>query len=277
MRVLMSDSEDELVGPVSSVEVESAPLLMVDGQLVEGERVLCLRVSYDLEGRKLQELNYDVHGVLTKKNLSSYSQAGELEEIKTYGPDGSLVFRRVYEKDVDSNTVAELVYSGPETSNVRTTIYSFDQSGKLVSQTTLPSNDEPSIRMLLLYDDQNRIREVSICMSNTTGPVLIPGSGGTSMMSANESRLKADGPCGDDLLTSRTMFSRDSDGHLLEITTYTGEGALVSREAYAKEYDSNGNWIKQTLSKWKPESAEFQPTKVSYRKIVYHSTPRQHQ
>lgn len=271
MRELMSDSDDELVGQVSTVDVESAPLLIINGQLVERERVLRLRVSYDLEGRKLQELNYDYRGVLTKKDLSIYSSAGDLEEIQTYAPDGSLVSRRVYQKDVDSNTVAELFYLGQETSNVRKTIFSFDQSGKLVSQTTVPSNDEPSIRMLLIYDTQNRLREVSMCMSNTKLPVLIPGIAGQSIMSANELRPKAGGPCGDGLLTSRTTFSRDSDGHLLESATYTGEGALVSREAYTGEYDANGNWIKQTLSKWKPESAEFQPTKMTYRRIVYNS------
>lgn len=272
MRVLVSNSDDELIGPVSTIDVESAPLHMIDGKLVEGERFLCLSVSYDLEGRKLQELNYDVHGVLTKENLSIYSQAGELEEIQTYAPDGSLVLRRVYQKDVDSSTVAELVYSGQETSNMSKTIYSFDQSGKLVSQTTLPANDEPSIRMLLLYDNQNRIREVSICMSTPTGPVLTPGGAGKSIMLSPESILKADGPCGDDLLTSRTVFSRDSAGHLLESATYTGEGALMGSEAYAREYDSNGNWIKQTLSKWNHESGGFQPVKVSYRKITYNST-----
>jgi hypothetical protein len=273
MEPLTSDSEDELLGQVSTVDVESAQLLRVNGKLVEDERILSLKVSYDIEGRKLQELNYDDRGVLTRKNLSIYSQAGELEEIRSYAPDGSLVSRRVYYKDVDSNTVAELIYSGHETSNARKTVYSFSESGKVVSQTILPSIDQPSMQMqmLILYDTQDRLREVSICMSNAKDLVLVPGDAGESIMLSNELRLKGAGPCGDGLLTSRTAFSRDGAGRLLEAATYTGEGVLVSRESYAREYDSHGNWIKQILSKWKPASAEFQPIKMSYRKIVYNS------
>jgi hypothetical protein len=271
MHALTSDSEDELVGPVSTVDVESAPLLLIDGRVVEGKRIPSLKVRYDPEGRKLEELNYDDRGVLVRKNLSTYGEAGELEQVRAYASDGSLVSRRVYSRDVDTDTVAELTYNGQETSEVQKTIYSFDTGGKMVSQTILPSTDQPSLQMLMIYDDRDRLLEVSICMGNTDSLVVVPGVGGESIMLSGElkDKLKRAGPCGDGLLTSRTTFTRDSAGHLSEAATYNGEGVLVSREAYAREYDSNGNWIKQTLSKWKPESAEFLPIKMSYRKIIY--------
>ena len=77
------------------------------------------------------------------------------------------------------------------------------------------------------------------------------------------------GYCSDGLLTSRTAFTRDPAGHLLEVATYTADGVLVSRESHAREYDSHGNWIKETVSKWKSDSSEFEPVLLTYRKIAY--------
>jgi hypothetical protein len=262
-----SDPEDELVGLVRSVVIEKAEFSIADGELVEGQRRLVRRVNYDIEGRQLEELNYDHGGVLVKKSLSIYDLTGLLQEILTYSADGSLICRQVYSHDLGKRTVDELAYRA---SKITKTLYSLDENGRMVSQTALDSVGHMSTKLVMQYDLQNRLYEASVCMSDSEGLAIVPGVGMSTMLS-NEMRhrLKGRGPCADDLLTSKTVFKRDHDGHLVEVAVYTGEGVLIERNAYSREYDSHGNWTKQTQSKWTPESDRFEPVALNYRKIVY--------
>src|SRR6266498_589411 len=253
-----SDPEDELIGLVSSVVIEKAEFSIADGELVEGQRSLVRKVNYDTEGRQLEELSYDHGGVLIKKSLSIYDLTGLLQEILTYSADGSLICRQVYSHDVGKRTVEELAYRASE---ITKTLYSLDENGRMVSQTVLNSVGHMSTKLVLQYDLQNRLSEASVCVSNSEDLAMVPGGGGMSIMLSNEMRhrLKGVGPCSDALLTSKTVFKWDHDGHLMEVEVYTGEGVLIERNAYSREYDSYGNWIKQTQSKWRSESDRFEP------------------
>lgn len=262
-----SDPEDEVVGLVRSVVIEKAEFSIADGELVQGQRRLVRKVNYDTEGRQLEELNYDHGGVLVKKSLSIYDLTGLLQEILTYSADGSLICRQVYSHDLGKRTVEELAYRA---NKITKTLYSLDENGRMVSQTALDSVGHMSTKLVMQYDLQNRLSEASVCMSDGEGLAIVPGVGMSTMLS-NEMRhrLKGRGPCADGLLTSKTVFKRDHHGHLVEVAVYTGEGVLIERNACSREYDSHGNWIKQTQSKWRPESDRFEPVALTYRKIVY--------
>jgi antitoxin component YwqK of YwqJK toxin-antitoxin module len=263
------NSQDELAGAVRRVVVERAKLQNADRKLVEMQRRLVSETDYDSQGRQLEEVIYDPQGVLLKRSLRNYDPTGDLKEIMTYAPDGSLVCRQVYDHDRSNRTIKELAYKGHQ---IAETIYSLDETGKVISQTTVDSDAQMSTRLLFQYDAQSRVCEISICVSDSKQLAIVPGGpDGTSVMLSDDMRHKLKGvvPCSNGLLTSRTVFGRDRLGHLVETAMYSGEGVLIDRTSYSREFDSHGNWIKETQSKWSSESNAFQPVESTYRKIVY--------
>jgi hypothetical protein len=271
MSLATSDPEDELAGRVRTVIIEKAELQMTNGKLAEGQRRLLRKITYDSEMRELEELNYDSHGVLIKRSLRIYDLTGKLQEIRTYTPDGSLICRQVYSQDLGNRIIEELAYRGRETLEVTKTVYSLDESGKVVTQTTLDALGQLSTRLVMEYNMRGTLYAISMCVCDSDQLAVVPGGAGTSVLLSDEMRhrLKGLGPCSDALLTSRTVFSRDRGGHLIEVAIYTGEGVLVDRIAYSREYDSHGNWIRETQSKWEPQADKFEPLVVTYRKIIY--------
>ena len=75
----------------------------------------------------------------------------------------------------------------------------------------------------------------------------------------------------DDRIASRMVFKYNEKGHIAEVEDYEEE-VLTQKTTFAYEYDSRGNWIKQTLTKWIEESGQLhsQPTMAYYREITYY-------
>ena len=269
MDVPTSDLQDNLVGAVHNVVVERVELQPRDGKLVESQRRLVLKTNYDSKGRQIEEVNYDPRGVFFKRSLRIYDPTGELQEIRAYTLDGSLICRQVYSHDLANRTIKELAYDGHE---ITETVYALDENGKVISQSKVDSVAQLSIRLLMQYDVQGRLSEIATCVSDSNLLAIVPGGGGgSSIMLSDEMRhrIKGVAPCLDGLLTSKTIFSRDQSGHLVEVATYSGDGVLLGRNGYSREYDSQGNWIKETESKWQSQSNRFEPVALTYRKIIY--------
>jgi hypothetical protein len=269
MDLPIPDLQDKLFGAIRSVVVEKAELRRANGRLVEMERMLVRKTNYDSKGRQREEVIYDLGGVVFRKTRRFYDPTGDLQEIRTYTPDGLLICRQVYNKDPGNRTIKEVAYKGNE---ITETIYSLDENGKVVGQTTLDSIAEMSIKLLMQYDANGRLGEISTCVSDSKRLAIVPGGpDGASVILSDEMRhrIKGVGLCSDGLLTSRTVFSRDDSGHLVEVAVYSGDGILVERYGHSREYDAHGNWIKETHTKWKPESDRFEPVALTYRRIVY--------
>lgn len=56
----------------------------------------------------------------------------------------------------------------------------------------------------------------------------------------------------------------------MERATYDAEGKLREKVNYEREYDTRGNWIKQVVSKWNPQTEKSEMTQVYYRAITYY-------
>jgi len=269
MDLPIPDLQDKLSGAIRRVVVERAELRRANGKLVEMERTLVRKTNYDSEGRQREEVIYDPRGVVFRETRRFYDPTGDLQEVRTYTPDGLLICRQVYNQDPGNRSIKEVAYEGNE---ITETVYSLDENGKVVGQTTLDSIAEMSIRLHMQYDANGRLSEISTCVSDSKRLTIVPGGpDGTSVILSDEMRhrIKGVGPCSDGLLTSRTVLSRDDSGHLVEVAVYSGEGILVERYGHSREYDAHGNWIKETQTKWKPESNRFEPVALTYRRILY--------
>jgi len=74
------------------------------------------------------------------------------------------------------------------------------------------------------------------------------------------------------LLKYLYVYAYDDKGNQIEETYYNGDGSLASKSVYAYEYDSDGNWVKQTESKEFSRfgKAYFEPSRICIRTITYY-------
>ena len=76
-----------------------------------------------------------------------------------------------------------------------------------------------------------------------------------------------------DKLSSKYMTILDDKGLGRERTEINlKDDSIRSKYSYTYEFDSHGNWIKQTTSTWttKNGAGEFKPAYVTYRTITYY-------
>jgi hypothetical protein len=78
---------------------------------------------------------------------------------------------------------------------------------------------------------------------------------------------------GDGSLISRHVSILDDKGSVTEAISYNAKDDSVrDRYSYSDEYDAQGNWIRETTSKWvKKDGKEyFEPAWITYRTITYY-------
>jgi len=71
-------------------------------------------------------------------------------------------------------------------------------------------------------------------------------------------------------LKSKIVTTVDHKGEFVERATYDGGGALREKDSYEREYDARGNWIKQIILKWNPQTEKSEMIQVYYRTITYY-------
>lgn len=70
-------------------------------------------------------------------------------------------------------------------------------------------------------------------------------------------------------LARRYLYQLDDKGNAIERTGFDQKGALVSKTSYTYEFDSNGNWIKRTITPNIQSDKVRQPPSVQLRTITY--------
>ena len=75
-------------------------------------------------------------------------------------------------------------------------------------------------------------------------------------------------------LVGKEAYKYDAKGNIIEMTVRGDDGAIVSQEIYAYEFDPLGNWTKMTTSVAVIENnnVTYEPTEVTYRAITYYRT-----
>ncbi|HEX8068400.1 MAG TPA: TonB family protein [Pyrinomonadaceae bacterium] len=96
-------ARDGLSGPVRRVRTETAKLLVRNGQVAEGPRVLLETATYDMKGAKIDNAYYlATGGALTGKEVYKYDDRGNIVEMTLYNADGSVLSKEVYQYEFDA-------------------------------------------------------------------------------------------------------------------------------------------------------------------------------
>lgn len=260
--------ELNLKGKVKSVRETSYQAVQKQGTVEKGKR-------------KMEAPKYyrDFYVVLNEK--------GNKIEKTEYNSDGSSFVKLIYQYDGKGNTVSEDRYNGDGSLAKKNQFtYNFDDHGNMIEKNWIQPNGSLGDKTVFKYDDKGNIIEMS--WFNEDG-----SSGGKGTRRCDEKGNMVEGVYfkPDGKIDWRYTYRYDEKGNRVEENIYKGEKFIIkyfrkfdeygneteidwckeNGKPYRKysskfEYDSNGNWIRQTQFK-----KENKPTYILERELTYFS------
>jgi YD repeat-containing protein len=193
------------------------------------------------DGKLIREESYDPKGLLVARTLPGYSDAGVLDQLDTYDGGGILIRSRTY--DAAGNLIEDSHYENGSLS-VRS-VGSYDANGNKLEESHHKGDGS-------LYND-SLINPAKIMYSYDTAgrlsqQILYGGDGSVSW---------------------RISYAYDPSGNIGEQWQYRLGSFLISHRTYAYEYDSAGNWLKQTVREQISETCS-NPMEIIYRTLTYY-------
>lgn len=259
----------DVVGPVKSLRQETARLTDVNGETVEGPRVLIqtatydnhgntiermvnnrdgtlkwkakwnIRKTFDSQGRETERVSYNDSGEVTSRTVWLYELNGNLTKSITYGAAGEISFSDTFEYDENGHKIRADYLNG-DGSRRGNDVFEYDSRGHLTQITH--SEGILQYQDCYKYDDRGNQTEWSVYDKN--------GKRG----------LKVSWGYGD-----------DSRGIPTEFVQYDAGDKVIGKEVYTYEFDSRGNWIKsKTRRELFGGQAPIIETEITYRTITYH-------
>ena len=237
-------------GPVSSVHVEIAYIVMENGEAKEIDRHLKEIRLYDERGRATEDLGYDDDGTLAFRRVYERGPDGNLRETRVYRTDGTLWDRDVYSRDPITGICFVDSPDGSGGKGVRVKGYRCNLDGTLAEEFSYRSNGSLIFRTRHGYDLGGRL-----IRSETYSPDV-----------PNDQRL-----IGDHLVRWR-IYNWDASGRLLRTRDYeSSQHGLVRDATYTYKFDEMGNVVKTTES-WlekKDGKETYEPAMVFYNTFTY--------
>jgi Flp pilus assembly protein TadD len=93
--------QDGLVGSVRRVKTESAKIEVQAGQLKEGPLKLLEVTTYDLKGKRVENVTYPILSTTVGKEEYRYDPKGNIIEMTLRADDGSILSREAYDYEFD--------------------------------------------------------------------------------------------------------------------------------------------------------------------------------
>jgi antitoxin component YwqK of YwqJK toxin-antitoxin module len=289
-----SDSErGDLNGPVHSVRTEEALFGGRRGHCSQDPKRLAKVTTYDREGGLLEYTDYNLDGSIHSKVTFGRDQSGNKTEEAYYDGKGRLYHKRFFRPGPDSRLIKEESYA-PKGSLIARTLPSYSDTGVLNQLDTY--DGEGILVQTRIYDAAGNLTEESH-YENGGLSIKSVGAYDANGNKIEESHYKADGSLysdstmnpakimdsydsggrlsqqllysGDGSISWRINYAYDSKGNLVEQWQYRLGGFLISHRTYAYEFDSAGNWAKQTITDRLSETCS-NPMEIIYRTITYY-------
>lgn len=254
-----SDREEQgLVGPVRTllVETESPGKARIKTEMVSfdasGNKIEEMKYSsdgalesrrvysYDIKGNVIAETGYDAKGEIEWKNSYNYDGSGSKVEILSYSGDGKLAARTSYTYDASGKLSEESYRDIKDTRLDQTIKYTYDDKGHLLSKKSNRSWGPRSVDVTYIYDKRGLlIEEVDRDVITNTRHYIYDEKGRRVQ--------EENGPF------PREVIKLDDKGNPTARIIGSGSARigspLDSEETYEYEYDSHGNWVKQTRTR----------------------------
>lgn len=227
------------VGRMTEVELASGT---IGGQVETGKAIY----ERDSKGRIASSKSFGGDGVLRDKTLYVYDKSGNQIEQAIYDKDGNLKFKFADAYDAEGNKVESRSYVGDGSLKSKS-VYTYDSRGNIISMS--------SFKGCITDQDCKILDYKAVNTYDTTGH-------------RDEAAIyKADGS-----VDERRVYTYNANGQEQNKAVYNVDGSIRERETYAYEHDSNGNWIKKTITQGVSKDGVFvlEAPHVIKRTITYY-------
>jgi hypothetical protein len=286
--------DDDLRGPVHRVRIETEKISKQGGSYIEGSPVLTHIVTFDEKRRKTEEIRLSPEGSLATKNVFTYNADGQLIEVKQYNNE---LFANItlYTSDTEGRLTKE-VSQTVEGDPLRTIVYRYDAHGNNIEVSNYLADGLLSFKLVSTQDAKGRTIETAFCSGNQEGAMIVQRHDNEALgASINVAKMSKAVICGDGFLLGKFVVTYDDKGNETEVLSYTGgtlsnkraftgganskqfeiieynaDGSLQSKEVHSREFDSHGNWVKDTKSLWDIKTGISEPIETTHRAIIYY-------
>ena len=231
-------------------------------------------VTYEETGNEVERIIYDDYGFLVGKEVRTFDAQGNLAESILSDEQGVVIERRVY--SFDNNKLAQIISYDAEGKIGLKQVSSYDEDKRLKEETYFNSKIAVG-KTVYKYNENGTVSEVAFYLADGSKAVapIGPCLGAHKIIYAYKgndkpSKVVAYEPNGK--VKRSWQYSYNSKGLLFEDLRESNWSNL--KFVYTYEYDSQGNWIKQTAravseSKLSQIEPSERTTTIS-REIVYY-------
>lgn len=254
-----------LAGPVKFVRIERASFSRKGHDFIEGPRVLAETIGLDPQWRRFERTYYKPDGSVLSVDVSTFDANGDQTESSGYNGEGGLIHKIVYVYDARRRLIEYFAYK-PDGTLLNRWINSRPVPGNVAEVTTYNSDGSSGNRAVNTFSLAMPGEKIESSVYKQDGSlaekrVLVADGKGR----LERSEYKPDGS-----LLARFVDQRDTQGFLIEAVEYNVDGSIRRKETVTREFDAQGNWIKETKSEWDAKAGTLVPTAVSYQIITYY-------
>lgn len=253
-----------LTGAVQSVRIERASFSKTGNDYFERSRVLAETIILDPQWRRLEWRYHNPDGSVLRANVVSLDADGDQIEASENNGEGGLIRKTVFLYDDRKRLNEYLTYKSDGTLQYR-----------WVATRPVPGRVE-----ITNYngDGSFRARAVNTFVFTKPGEKYESSVYNLDGSLAQKTVLVADGKerverweyKSDGSFLARFVDTRDSEGFLIERVEYNEDSSIRRKESLSREFDAQGNWIKETKSEWDVKTGNFFPTAITYQTITYY-------
>lgn len=264
---MSSDREhDELFGSVRVVRSEKTVFAPPNSKSRD-QHIEIKQVIYAVDGKKSEEVTNNPDGSLANKSTFEYDNYGKRSVVTVYKADGSVYLKRIFRQTkTATGTTEEESAVGTGATPVAKAVHKYDIKGRATELIAFGPEGKPEMRIVTAYNDQGKPAEINFFQDSETkaAKVVFSYDGSGNVSEVNE--YDADGSPG-----GRRVFSGDTArGSDITMTEYDSKGNLVSKERYIREFDSHGNWTKETKTIMNSQTRQWEPVEITQRRITYY-------
>jgi hypothetical protein len=225
------------------------------------------QVSYSDDGNATEEIRFNKDGSVLSRTVFDYDNRRQLSTITVNKADGSISLRRTYShKGTPGLRQTEEFILDGGMRVISKVNHVYDSSGRPVELVSFDSNGKQQDRIVTNYDGSGKTSDVTYFFEDNRKWIQV-----RFVHNSKGSVTEMDEYGPDGSLASKHVFDGDIDrGSDFTMTQYDSKGSLIVRERYIHEFDSQGNWIKETKSKFNPQSGSWQTVEITERKITYY-------
>jgi antitoxin component YwqK of YwqJK toxin-antitoxin module len=196
-----------------------------------------IRKVYDGNEKLIEVTTRNNKGKRTGKMLFAYDDNGRLIEVLNYSSDG---FHPAGERTKLRRLLEPLALRSIKIFFLLKGIYSFGLKGELKKAARSFVYGPLIMSNVFIYDNKGRVIEEQ---TDFIGSIVM-----------------------------KKVFAYDEKGNKAEEIEYTGDDNLLQKQNYSREYDSRGNWVKETVAHQFLMGEKLEhSTVITYRNISYYS------